>query len=281
MGLSTVALVGALAGGGLASGAFARSRPHTRPHLSTLATSAPPATVSFSFSVTVRGLVRHGGALTFTGSGQASFVDDDVSLAVTLPPSVAALLPGGSGSSAVVVNAVLAGGTVYAEVPELSTLLGEPWISVALPASVTGGIPGVFSAVDSALGNPNEIVSFARSHGASVVSLGSSTVDDTAVTGFGIGARVDGARLSARVWTNTSTGQLVQGVLTVGGQGRRGLGLSATVNLSDDGAPVTITTPAPSQVRAVPLSLVEQFLGTALQQFHLGRLLDLGATHAA
>jgi len=261
-----VVVMAAVAGGGLATGAFARSKKPVH----TLPVSGPPVTTaSFTFSATVSGLIRRVGPMTLTGSGQADFTNDAVSASITLPPALAARLPGGATSSAVV-QVVLSGGTVYAEVPGLSTLVGEPWISVALPSSVTSGIPGAFGTVAAALGDVNEILNFATSYHAKVVSLGSSIVDDTPVTGDRITGRIDGFGLSATVWANSAR-QLVEATIGAAhGATAKGVAISATVDLSGYGAPVTITVPPPSEVTAVPLSVVEQFLGGILSKVHLG-----------
>ena len=96
-----------------------------------------------------------------SGSGQADLVNDAVSLSVTLPGSVAKLIPGGSATPETV-NAVLSGGTVYVEVPSLATLLGVPWISVALPVERQCRHPGGLHQGRWRLGDVNEILAFAR-----------------------------------------------------------------------------------------------------------------------
>jgi len=263
--IGIVAVLAAVAGGGLATGASARSKAPTQ----ALPVSAPVTSATFSFDATVSGLTKGGGPMTVTGTGQVDLAGDAVSVAVDLPASVAALLPGGSASPEVV-NAVLSGGTVYLEVPGLAGLTGAPWISLALPAGVVSGIPRGFSVAAAALGDVNEIVSLAKAHHARITSLGSSTVDDTAVSGEQIGARLAGLRVTAKLWVDGS-GRLVQAVVgATRGSGTGGFAISATVDLADYGAAVTVTVPSPSQVRAIPLSLVEQFLGGLLHGAHLG-----------
>ncbi|HTZ09670.1 MAG TPA: hypothetical protein VMB72_11385 [Acidimicrobiales bacterium] len=264
---AVVVAAAGVSGGGLASGAFARSRPVVQDS----ASSAPVTSASFSFTLSLTGLTRHG-TVAVSGTGQVDFADDAVSAAVTLPASVASLIPGGS-DSPTTIDAVLSGGTVYAEIPGLATLVGEPWISVALPSSVTSGIPAGFSTVAGALGDVNEILTFARSHHAKVVSLGSGTVGTTPASVFGIGGRLDGIRLGAKLWADGS-GRLVQASVQAAGHG---FSVSGTVDLTDYGAPVTITAPAPSQTRAIPLSLVESVLGKLLHNGHLGRFLAKAA----
>ncbi len=179
------------------------------------------------------------------------------------------MIPGGSGGSEVV-NAVFSGGTVYVEVPSLATLIGEPWISVALPSSATSAIPGVFTTVGGALGDVNEILDFAQSHHASVHSLGSSTVDGTAVTGSKVTAHVKRLGIVATLWANSS-GQLVQAKVAGGlAGGHRAVGISAVVDFSGYDAPVTITAPPSSQVRPIPLSVITNVLGGLLKNAHLG-----------
>jgi len=189
---------------------------------------------------------------------------------VQLPGALSKLIPGGSASGETA-QFVLSGGTVYAQVPGLQTFTGTPWISVALPSSATAAIPGGFSDVAGALGNVNEILSFATAHHAKVRSLGTSTVHGTTVTGEQITARSKGVRIGARLWTAAS-GDLVRAVVGLG-QGTRGI--TATVDLGRYGAPVTVTVPPPAQVKAIPLSLVESVVGGLVSKLHLGALAGL------
>jgi hypothetical protein len=225
--------------------------------------SAPASTVSFTFTASVSGIGKTLRAIKVTGSGQADFVTDAVSLAVNLPASVAKLIPGGTAAPETV-NVVLSGGTIYAQVPALATLVGEPWISVALPAGANSAIPGIFTKVGGALGNVNEILAFAQSNHAKVHSLGSSRVDGTPVNGSRVTAHVKRLSIAADLWANSS-GQLVQARVDAA---RRTLDISATVNLTGYNAPVTITAPPSSQVRAIPLSLITSALGGLVPSGH-------------
>jgi hypothetical protein len=266
-----VAALGAGTAGVFATSAAAKAKPRHRHPVQVVTATAPVTTASFNFTASVSGISKSLGVVTLTGSGQADLANDAVALSVTLPASVAALISGGSASPEVV-NVVLSGGTVYVEVPALAALLGAPWISIALPSTAVSGLPGIFTEVGSALGNVNEILALARSHHAHVVSLGPSNVDGTSVTGNAVTARLKGLRLSATLWADSSD-RLVQAIVSAQGHGRRGLGISATVNLSDYGAPVTITVPSPSQVKPIPLSVVTQVLGGLLHNAHLGGVL--------
>ncbi|MGA2521103.1 MAG: hypothetical protein ABSG81_09830 [Acidimicrobiales bacterium] len=269
--LGSLGLVAALVGtgvGGLATGAFARAK---RP-VHTVAASTPVSTASLTFSAQVSGLTKRGATLSVTGSGQVDFANDAASLSVTLPAGLSSFLPGGSSSPAVI-DVVLSGGTVYAEVPGLSALTGTPWISVALPSGVTSSLSGAFGTAASALGNVGAILAFVQSHHGHVVSLGSKTVNDVSASGDRITGQVDGFRVQADVWADSSNR-----VVQAGGTATHGrLALAATVDLGQYGAPVTITVPSSSQVTAIPLSTVEQFLGGFLGKMHLGSMFS----HAA
>lgn len=260
--LGLVAALGVGAAAGFATSASARPR-HV--HTTAATATAPVTTASFSFTVSVSGIAKGLGTISLSGTGEADLVNDGVSLSVTLPASVAALIPGGSAAPETV-NAVLSGGIVYVDVPALDTLLGEPWISVALPSGANSAIPGIFTKVGGALGDVNEILAFARSHHASVHSLGSSMVDGTSVTGSRVSAHLKGLNLAATLWANSSD-QLVQATVHAG---HRSLGISAVVNFTGYDTPVTITVPSSSEVRAIPLSVVTSVLGGLLSHAHLG-----------
>ncbi len=226
------------------------------------AASSPVTTVSFTFSVSVTGLAPL--PVTVTGSGQADLADHAVSLAVDLPATVAKLIPGGSASPETV-DVVLSGNTVYAEIPSLASTIGEPWISIGLPAKASSALPGAFTQVASALGNVNSMIGLAQAHHATVTSLGSSVEDGVQTTGNKVVATLSGKRgartITADVWADTS-GRLVKGTVTASGAGKTGsVGVTATVDLTGYGAPVTVTVPASSEVSAIPLSTIEMFLG--------------------
>jgi hypothetical protein len=258
-------MVAALAVGAAAitPSASAKPRPrHHHVHPTSATPTAPVTSASFTFTVGVSGVAKSLGTINVSGNGVADLVNDTGSLSVTLPASVAKLIPGGSGGPEVV-NVVLSGGTVYAQIPSLATLLGEPWISVALPSSATSAIPGIFTTVGGALGDVNEILAFAQSHHASVHALGSSIVDATSVTGSRVTAHVKRLNIVATLWANSSD-QLVQATVSGAiGAGHR-VGISAVVNFTGYDAPVTVTVPSPSQVRAIPLSVVTSVLGGLL-----------------
>jgi hypothetical protein len=189
-------------------------------------------------------------AFSLTGSGQIDFVNDALATSIVLPSNLAGLLGGGT------VNAVISGGVLYLEVPGLSGFLGAPWISVPLPS---GSLVGAFGAIATALGNVSQIVSFASSHGATVKPLGGSTVDNTAVTGYLISAGSSGFSGNLTLWAN-SQDELVQAIVQVGNPSG-GPSISLQFDLSGYNAPITFTTPPPSQVKGIPIPLAQQFPG--------------------
>jgi hypothetical protein len=267
MGTGIVLVLGiGTAGGTVGTAAAASGSSSAVSHTVTPVTSA-----NVSFSVSVTGLTPS--AVTITGTAQADFTNDAVALTVDLPAVVAKLIPGGSDSPEVV-NAVLSGGTIYLEIPSLSHLVGEPWISIALPSGATSSIPGIFTKVASALGDVNAIITLAQNHHTTVTSLGTAKVDGVTATGTKIVAPLPGkataGTLTASVWADSSD-RLVQGSVSVSGAGKKGaLGLTATADFSDYGAPVTITVPPSSQVKAIPYATVAKLLGKFLHHRNHG-----------
>jgi hypothetical protein len=224
--------------------------------------SGPVTTGSFTFSVSVSGLTPS--PVTVTGEGRADFADHDAALTVDIPAVLAKRIPGGS-STAATVNAVLSGATVYVEIPGLASKVGAPWISVALPSKASSAIPGIFQKVALALGDVNTILGFAKSHHATVTPLGTATVDGVHTTGDKIVATVSkkgkSHTVTATVWADSSD-RLVKGTVATSGTTKKGVvGLSAAVDFSGYGSPVTITVPPPSQVKPIPWSLITSFLG--------------------
>ncbi len=259
--LATLAVVGAVGAGGtvglVSSAGAAPGKAKAARHAAGAAT-----TTSFTFSVSVSGLTSS--AVDITGSGAADFATHSASLALTVPASVTSLIPGGTAGPQTI-DAVLSGGTIYLEVPALQSLVGEPWISVALPAKAKTEGGKLLAKVATALGDVNAIAGFASAHGATVTSLGSSTVDNVAVTGTKIAdsGTIKGisGSIAADLWADSSD-RLVQADVTASATAAsRALGLTAIINFTGYGAPVTITVPPASEVRAIPLSTIEMFLG--------------------
>jgi hypothetical protein len=260
--LATIGIVG-LAGVGATVGLVnsVGAAPGTASSVSPEATT-PVTTASFKFSVSVSGLTPS--AVTATGTGQADFQNHAVSLTVNAP----AIAPRLFGSdSPEVINATLSGGTAYIQVPGLTSKMGAPWISIALPSKATSTVPGIFTKVASALGNVNSVVELAKSHHATVTSLGNATVDTVQATGNKIVTTRSHAdktqTITTTLWADSSD-RLVQATAASSGATKKGpVDLTATVDFTGYGSPVTIAVPPPSQVKAIPLSTVKMFLGMA------------------
>ncbi len=224
-------------------------------------------TASFNFSVSITGLTPS--AVTITGSGQADAATDAASLTVQLPAAVAKLLPGGTAAPEAV-KAELVSDTLYLNVPGLSTLVGKPWIAVSIPATDRSRVSGIFSKAASALGDVNSIIALAHSHHATVTPLGTATVDGVTATGHKIVTTVahGKAAVTGDLWADSSD-RLVQADAKVAVTTKKHhADITAALNLSHYGDPVTITAPPSSQVKVIPLSTVESFLG---QDLHLGQ----------
>lgn len=234
------------------------------------AAPTPVTTAHLSFIVSVGDTTASAG--TIAGTAQVDFTDDAFAVTATLPAAVAKLIPGGTAPE--IVHVVFSGATIYLEIPDLAPLVGEPWISVTLPTTAASAVPGVFTTVASALGDVNEIIRFARAHHTTVTSLGTATVDGVTATGTRIVASLSGRdhtrTVTADVWAGPSD-RLVQGTVAVSGADPTSTpALHAVLNVSDDGAPVTITVPPPSQVKAIPFSVVARLLARLLHGHHDG-----------
>jgi hypothetical protein len=260
--LATIGIVGIVGAGttvGLVSIAGATSGASSAV---TPTAASPVTTASFKFTVSVSGLTPT--AVTVSGTGQVDFQNHAASFTVNVPADVAKLVPGGSGSPEVI-NATLSGGTVYLEIPGLSSRIGAPWVSLALPSKATTAVAGGFTKVASALGNVSSIVALAQTHHATVTSLGSATVDNVHATGNQIVlTRSHSGKtrtVTASVWADSS-GRLVQATAASSGATKKGpFDLTATVDFAGYGLPVTITVPPASQVKAIPFSTVMMFGG--------------------
>ena len=229
------------------------------------ATAAQVSTTNFNFNVSLSGLTSS--PVTITGTGQADSATNEVSVTVNLPAAVAARIPGGTASPEVV-RAVLAQGTIYLDVPSLQSRIGAPWISVTLPSKSASKVSGILTKAVSAVGDVNSIVGFARSHNATVTPLPTSTIDGVTATGNRIVAAHKRMTITASLWADSSD-QLVQGNVAASvAAKKKTIGVTATINPSDYGDPVTIAVPPASQVKAIPFSTVESFLGAAFHHRH-------------
>ncbi len=230
-----------------------------------IATAAPVSTANFDYSVSLSGLASS--PVVITGTGQADSAGDEASLTVNLPPAVASLIPGGTASPEVV-SAVVAQNTIYLDVPSLQSRLGAPWISMTLPSKTASKVSDIFSKVASAIGNVNSIVGFARSHHATVTPLPTSTIDGVTATGDHIVVAHKRTTITASLWADSSDRLVQANVTTSVAAKKKTIGVNATINLSGYGDPATIVVPSASQVKAIPFSTVESFLGAAFHHGH-------------
>lgn len=257
--VTVAGIIGAGTAVGFVSTAGATSSTNTR---TSRTDSGAVTTAAFTFSVSLSALTSS--SVTVTGSGQVDFSDDSASVTANLPPAVSKMLPGGSDSSETV-NAVLSGNTVYIEIPSLTSLVGKPWISVALPSKATARISGAFSKVATGLGDVTALVAFAEAHHATATTLGSATIDGVEATGTKLQAAGSlkgmSGTITADIWANAAD-QLVQATVSASAKiHTKSIGLNATANFTGYDSPVTITVPPPSEVRSIPLSTIEAFLG--------------------
>jgi hypothetical protein len=262
LGIGTVVGLAGMAGASGPSRAAPRSHARTESKTAGHESTGAVTTAHLNFSVALTGLAS--GAVTVTGSGQADLRNHAVSLDVNIPAALATLIPGGSATPETV-QVVLSGDTVYADIPGLASLIGEPWISVALPSKTAAHRGADGTKLASEFGNVEAIVAFAQAHHATVTSLGSANVDGVPATGHKIVATLSPKggvhTVTASLWSGASD-RLLQADLTTSTTTPVGpVGISAVVDLTGYGAPVTISVPPPSQVKAVPLSMVEMLLG--------------------
>jgi hypothetical protein len=101
-----------------------------------------------------------------------------------------------------------------------------------------------------------------------VTPLPTSTIDGVAATGNQIVVTHKRVTITASLWANASD-QLIQANVTASGATKtKTIGVSAMVDLSGDGDPVTISAPPASQVKAVPFWTVASFIGMAFHHGH-------------
>jgi len=263
---TTVGVIGMGATFGLAGSAGASSQSARSAHLNV---TTAVTTTSFTFNASISGPAS---SVTLTGTGQADFTTHAASFRVVLPAGVAKLIPGGTAATETI-NAVLSGGTVYVQVPGLASLVGEPWISVTLPTKVLAHA-AILTKVAAALGDVNAIDGFAQAHHATVTSLGTAMLDGVDASGTKFVATVShkggGRTVTASVWADSS-GQLVQANVSIpAGAAKGSLGVTATANFTGDNAPVTITVPSSSEVKAIPYSTVARLLRKGGRRIHRG-----------
>jgi hypothetical protein len=248
-----------------------------RAHLTADPTS--PTTVDVSFSV--KASAPSAGDQTITGTAQVDLATDQAAVTVSLPAG----LPGTSGATTA--QAVVAGGTVYVSVPELSALLGSAWVSLAAPASDAGTISSAFTQAASALGDTPGIVSTLVADGATATPLGTKTVGGQVETGtrvdISVAKLLSGSGLpSSAVAKATSTvgstipvtlwayadGRLAQVAVAVSGTTASASdSVSFTADFTGYDTPVTITVPPASATHPLSSGLLKELAPMVAGQF--------------
>lgn len=239
-----------------------------RPHLT--GDSTAPTTVDVAFSV--KASAPGAGEQTVTGTAQVDLATEQAAATIALPAG----LPGTSGATTA--QAVVAGGTVYVSVPELSALLGSTWVSLAAPASDAGSVSSAFTQAASALGDAPGIVSTLVADGATATPLGTKTVDGQVETGtkvdISVAKLLSGSGLSSSAVAKASStvgsnipvtlwayadGRLAQVAVAVNGTTSSGsASVSLTADFSGYNTPVTITVPPASATHPLSSGLLKE-----------------------
>jgi len=230
------------------------------------------STVHFSFSAQAG---AEGKSYTVTGTGQADLSDGQASIQATLPSLSDLGLPIG-GTSPTTLDVVVDKGTLYVSIPGVTDLLGAPWLSFTAPAS--DGSAGGAGQLASALGDVPSLVSDLSAYG-TTSSLGTKTIDGTTATGtkvtVDVAKALSGANLPkgagqaaaavstvpVSLWADAS-GRLVEASTAIDATTTAGSGtLTATVDFTGYGDPVTVTVPPASQTKSLAKGDLRQLLG--------------------
>jgi hypothetical protein len=215
-------------------------------------------TLSGSFSGSASqalGAAGAGAVVQGSGSGQADFANNAAQMTLQL----------GAGAQNLSLDVVLVNGTVYESSPSLAALSGgKPWVAEPVGGSLAGGGLGLAGQ------DPADMLHVLAQNGATVTPTGSSTVDGVPVQTYqvAISPQVFQNELNqANVpsWAKALAGSVsASGTDTVAidqqGNLRRVVStvneqvfgqtitMNFTMDLTDLGAPVTITPPPPDQV---------------------------------
>jgi hypothetical protein len=163
------------------------------------------------------------------------------------------------------------GGTIYESIPQIGQIEpGKSWVSMDL-SSLKSASGNSASSSLSVQGNPAEMLRMLAEHGNTVVSIGGSTVDGTAVQGYGV--TVSAAKIRSELassilpdWMRTEMANIgISGInymVYIDGQGllRRitismhmaaggtPVSLTESLDLSDYGTSVSVSAPPADQV---------------------------------
>ncbi|HXY42911.1 MAG TPA: hypothetical protein VEH29_01870 [Acidimicrobiales bacterium] len=210
-------------------------------------------------------------AITSSGSGSIDFTQNAMQMDMLLE----------SAGQQETVNEIYVGGTIYEAVPGMERVTpGKSWISLDMAAIAHAGGNGSTDGLASET-DPTTMLRLLSEEGNSVVALGPSTVDGTAVQGFSVSVspsklRSDLAAANLPSWMRQALSYLNFEALNfkvyVDGQGllqsesvstslsvgSTSMSLAETLEFSDYGTPVTVAAPPASEV----ISL-QQFLQDA------------------
>ncbi|HLX89621.1 MAG TPA: hypothetical protein VKR22_14345, partial [Acidimicrobiales bacterium] len=250
--VGVLGIVALVAGAGIpaATTAVAAAAPRAQVTLPASACTSTSYTLTLSATTT-------SGTTSLPVTGQIDFAGGAATAAITLPSNLPWASLAGS-----TISVVLVGGKLYLAVPaSLQGFVGgAPWVSLALPSSVTSALASLDATVAGWCGNAQSFVSWLESQGITT-TLGTSTVAGSSAIGTQVKMkarklsrlskvmrqadkkfpRVAGsAPVTVQVWQN-SQGQLVE--LSVALSGLRGqltaVGLDLTLSGID--APVSIS----------------------------------------
>jgi hypothetical protein len=212
--------------------------------------------------------------VTGTGSGAIDFTDNALQLHLTV----------GADGQQEAIDAVYQGGVVYETLPGLSTVApGKSWLSIDLSSLQKEEAQDPSS---GSLGsNPAVMLQMLAQQGNTVVPLGPSTIDGTAVNGYTVtvdparaerqikkaalppwmqqavaGLKVHDLRFKVYVDQSGLLRSMVSQVSESTGEAGN-VSFSETLDFSDYGTPVTVTAPPASQVETF-----EQLLQAAAAQ---------------
>jgi len=254
----------------------------------TAGAAAPGAPTSVDFSANLAVTVAGGPSVKASGTGEIDFSTDQLGMVVDVPGSLAPILKALPSSLAMAtagisgdtqVQAVVSGGTVYAQLPGLN-LGGKDWVGVSFP---TTAVSKVFASAGKALGNVHVILSALSRRGATIGSLGNRTVDGVPAVGYratvltakilrllpglrsgaaSTAAKDIGSTVPVQVWADAQ-GQVVQVSVSItrGGSATGVQSLNASVDFSGYGSAVTVTPPASTAATVIPGSTLRSLVG--------------------
>jgi hypothetical protein len=254
--------------------AGARPAPKTR--------AAIPTTAAFDLSVSVQTT-----STTFSGSivGNVNFGTGQVEGTINIPegigtiisaiaPKLASLVPAAVAADTSA-QVIFTGQTLYLDLAGLP-IGNKQWVALSLNTS--GGIGSAFKTVGKGLENIKNLGHLTRRLGVTTTSLGTKSINGVNAQGYsasvssasilrilphhgrktttsGVTSALGSTPVSVQVWAQHA-GPVVQVTITAAPPASSSIGsVNISLNLSNWGAPVTITAPPASEVLLLPFSL--------------------------